>query len=61
MTTPSSENQRTFIVTENVNEKKFSDSYHSMTMDNYQKTFFVLNSLFEGEYLEKIKKKLNKF
>ena len=29
-----------------------------MTMDNYQKTFFVLNSLFEGEYLEKNKEEI---
>ncbi len=54
------ENERTFIVTENVNEKNFSDSYHSMTMENYQKTFFVLNSLFEGEYLEKNKEEIEK-
>ena len=29
-------------------------------MDNYQKTFFVLNSLFEGEYLEKNKEEIEK-
>jgi len=59
-TTPNRENERTFIVTENVNEKQFADSYHSMTMDDYQKTFFVLNSLFEGEYLEKNKEEIEK-
>ena len=40
--------------------KKFSDTYHSTTKDNYQKTFFVLNSLFEGEYLEKNKEEIEK-
>jgi hypothetical protein len=41
-------------------KKQSSDSQHSMTMDNYQKTFFVLNSLFEGEYLEKNKDNIEK-
>ena len=52
--------ERTFKVTEKVNNKQFSDSQHSMTMENYQQTFFVLNSLFESEYFEKNKEEIEK-
>lgn len=37
-----------------------SDSEHSMTMENYKETFFVLNSLLENDYLEKNKENIEK-
>jgi hypothetical protein len=40
--------------------KQFSDSQHTMTMTNYQETFFVLNSIFDGEYLDKNKEAIEK-
>lgn len=36
------------------------DREHIMTMENYQETFFVLNSLLENEYVEKNKENIEK-
>ena len=40
--------------------RQSSDSQHSMTMKNYQETFFVLNSLLEKDYIEKNKENIEK-
>ena len=40
--------------------KQSSDSQHTMTMKNYQETFFVLNSLLEKDYIEKNKENIEK-
>jgi len=37
-----------------------SDSEHSMTIENYQETFFVLNSLLENDYVDKNKENIEK-
>lgn len=37
-----------------------SDSQHTMSMEDYQKTFFVLNSLLETDYVEKNKENIQK-
>jgi hypothetical protein len=37
-----------------------SDSQHTMSMEDYQQTFFVLNSLLETDYIEKNKENIQK-
>jgi hypothetical protein len=37
-----------------------TDSQHSMTMEDYQNTFFVLNSLLENDYIDKNKDNIEK-
>jgi len=37
-----------------------ADSQHSMTMEDYQNTFFVLNSLLENDYIDKNKENIEK-
>lgn len=37
-----------------------TDSQHTMTMEDYQNTFFVLNSLLENDYIDKNKENIEK-